>query len=77
MASDADSAEELYNKADVALYTAKHSGRNSFTGLQAGTEPGIREELDAIYKSEWCFVIWSWHCIQPRQVLRRNRHISP
>jgi diguanylate cyclase (GGDEF)-like protein len=50
MASDADSAEELYNKADVALYAAKHSGRNCFTALQAGTQPGIREELDALQK---------------------------
>lgn len=28
MATDAESAEELYNKADVALYTAKNNGRN-------------------------------------------------
>lgn len=28
MASDAESAEELYNKADVAFYAAKNTGRN-------------------------------------------------
>jgi diguanylate cyclase len=50
MASDAESAEELYNKADVALYTAKHSGRNRSQLYK----PELNQEFEknwSIYKS--------------------------
>jgi len=50
MASDAESAEELYNKADVALYTAKHKGRNRSQLYK----PELNDEFEknwAIYKS--------------------------
>lgn len=49
MASDADSAEELYNKADVALYAAKNTGRNCFQVYK----PEFNEEFEknwALYK---------------------------
>ncbi len=39
MASDAENATELYNKADIALYMAKHGGRNQvqiFNDAMAG-----------------------------------------
>ncbi|MCY0147370.1 GGDEF domain-containing protein [Hoeflea sp. G2-23] len=45
MASDAESAEELYNKADVALYAAKNSGRNCFQVY--------RPELNQEFEKNW------------------------
>lgn len=50
MANDAESSEELYNKADVALYTAKNSGRNRVQVYN----PDLNQDFEknwAIYKT--------------------------
>lgn len=39
-----DSFEELYAKADVALYHAKQGGRDRFCHIRRGIRPGFRKE---------------------------------
>ncbi|WP_099865992.1 GGDEF domain-containing protein [Pararhizobium haloflavum] len=51
MASDADNAEDLYRKADAALYGSKNRGRNRVTMHGAGVE-GALSDARAMYRKE-------------------------